>query len=103
MPAEFAEVITAAGNSLRVMFSEREGRSLEEVIVDSVAHGRQAKAYRTSVTALVGSEGGWANDEIKAASDSGWRIVTLGGRILRAETAAITVSVLLQHAFGDLK
>ncbi|HJX91401.1 MAG TPA: 16S rRNA (uracil(1498)-N(3))-methyltransferase [Pyrinomonadaceae bacterium] len=103
MPAEFAEVITAADNSLRVMFSEREGRPLEEVIVDSVAQGRQAKAYRTSVTALVGSEGGWANDEIKAASDSGWRIVTLGGRILRAETAAITVSVLLQHAFGDLR
>ena len=101
MPAEFGELIRTAGDSLRVMFSEREGRSLEEVI----AQERQAKAYRTpdSVTALVGSEGGWANDEIKAASDSGWRIVTLGGRILRAETAAITVSVLLQHAFGDLK
>ena len=103
LPAEFSELITTAGDSLRVMFSEREGRSLEEVIASSASQGQQAKAYRTTVTALVGSEGGWADDEIKAASDSGWRIVTLGGRILRAETAAITVSVLLQHAFGDLK
>jgi 16S rRNA (uracil1498-N3)-methyltransferase len=103
MPAEFAELIRTAGDSLRVMFSEREGRSLKEVIANSVAQGGQAKAYPTSVTALVGSEGGWANDEITAASDSGWHIVTLGGRILRAETAAITVSVLFQHAFGDLR
>jgi 16S rRNA U1498 N3-methylase RsmE len=28
--------------------------------------------------------------------------VTLGGRILRAETAAIVVVGLLQHRFGDL-
>jgi 16S rRNA U1498 N3-methylase RsmE len=28
--------------------------------------------------------------------------VTLGGRILRAETAAIVVVGLLQHHFGDL-
>ena len=103
MPAEIAELITTAGDSLRVMFSERDGRSLEEVIADSASQERQGYRAPDTVTALVGSEGGWANDEIKAASDSGWLIVTLGGRLLRAETAAITVSVLLQHAFGDLK
>jgi 16S rRNA U1498 N3-methylase RsmE len=30
-------------------------------------------------------------------------VVTLGGRTLRAETAAITVCALLQHLYGDLK
>jgi 16S rRNA U1498 N3-methylase RsmE len=29
--------------------------------------------------------------------------VTLGGRILRAETAVITIAALLQHLFGDLQ
>jgi 16S rRNA U1498 N3-methylase RsmE len=29
-------------------------------------------------------------------------IVTLGGRILRAETAAIAAAAILQHRFGDL-
>jgi 16S rRNA (uracil1498-N3)-methyltransferase len=54
------------------------------------------------ITALVGSEGGWANEELEAARDAGWAIVTLGGRTLRAETAAIAVAVLLQHLCGDL-
>jgi 16S rRNA (uracil1498-N3)-methyltransferase len=54
------------------------------------------------VTALVGSEGGWTDEEINAARDAGWEIITLGGRTLRAETAAIAVTALLQHLLGDL-
>jgi 16S rRNA (uracil1498-N3)-methyltransferase len=56
----------------------------------------------SSLTALVGSEGGWTDEEIASARDAGWIIVTLGGRILRAETAAIAVAALLQHLYGDL-
>ena len=54
------------------------------------------------MTALVGSEGGWTDEELDAARQAGWAIVTLGGRTLRAETAAIAVAVLLQHLAGDL-
>ena len=79
----------------RVMFSERGGEGLGDA-VESL-HGRPA-----AVAALVGSEGGWTDEEITLARDAGWDIVTLGGRVLRAETAAITVAALLQHAFGDL-
>ena len=78
---------------LCLMFSERGGSGLGEI-------GRQASK---SVTALVGSEGGWSDDEIERARAENFHVVTLGGRILRAETAAITVTVLLQHLFGDLK
>jgi 16S rRNA (uracil1498-N3)-methyltransferase len=52
--------------------------------------------------AMVGPEGGWTDDEIQQARASGWEIVTLGGRTLRAETAAIAVAALLQHRYGDL-
>jgi 16S rRNA (uracil1498-N3)-methyltransferase len=79
----------------RLMFSEREGQSLRET-----AQNLPAKVLK--ITALVGSEGGWANEELEAARDAGWAIVTLGGRTLRAETAAIAVAVLLQHLCGDL-
>jgi 16S rRNA (uracil1498-N3)-methyltransferase len=70
--------------------------------------GSQADALKTDlktarVAAMVGSEGGWTDDELKQASENGCKIVTLGGRILRAETAAIAVVTLLQHRFGDLK
>jgi len=74
-----------------VMFSERGGEVFESLPVTG------------SMTALVGSEGGWSDEEIDAARARDFHIVTLGGRILRAETAAIAVTTLLQHRFGDLR
>ena len=82
-------------SSIRLMFSERGGRSLHEAI-DNFSE-RPAK-----IVALVGPEGGWTDNEIELAREDGWQIVTLGGRTLRAETAAIVVAALLQHRFGDL-
>jgi 16S rRNA (uracil1498-N3)-methyltransferase len=42
-----------------------------------------------SVALAIGPEGGWAPEEMALFSESGWKHVTLGPRILRAETAAI--------------
>lgn len=51
------------------------------------------------VAIAVGPEGGWAEDELAQFDAAGWQSVTLGSRILRAETAAIaalaTVAALL--------
>jgi 16S rRNA (uracil1498-N3)-methyltransferase len=41
------------------------------------------------VALAIGPEGGWTAEEMTLFSESGWRHVTLGPRILRAETAAI--------------
>jgi 16S rRNA (uracil1498-N3)-methyltransferase len=73
-----------------LLFSEKEGHGLTQIDTDTV-------------TAIIGSEGGWSDEELGQARSAGAQIVTLGGRILRAETAAITVAALLQHRFGDLK
>jgi 16S rRNA (uracil1498-N3)-methyltransferase len=97
-PAPFASLIEKAQSDaqrLRVMFSEREGVRIIETV-------KNLEARPTEVTALVGSEGGWTDEEIQLARSNGWSVVTLGGRTLRAETAAIAAAVLLQHAFGDL-
>jgi 16S rRNA (uracil1498-N3)-methyltransferase len=83
------------GQEICLMFSERLGQSLAEAIGEG--------AQTLSVVALVGSEGGWTDEEIELARASHWRLVTLGGRILRAETAAITTCALLQHRLGDLQ
>jgi len=37
----------------------------------------------------VGPEGGWTDEELSQFSEAGWKSVTLGATILRAETAAI--------------
>jgi 16S rRNA (uracil1498-N3)-methyltransferase len=41
------------------------------------------------VAIAVGPEGGWADEELSQFEAAGWQSVTLGSRILRAETAAI--------------
>jgi len=80
--------------ALRLMFAERDGESLSDIV-----SGQRAPEH---VIALIGSEGGWTDDEISQARNAGWQIVTLPGRIMRAETAAIACAALLQHRFGDL-
>jgi 16S rRNA (uracil1498-N3)-methyltransferase len=88
-------VFTGTNDSdLRLMFSERGGRGLESL---NLSNSPQR------VTALIGSEGGWSEEEIAEAEAHDFHVLTLGGRILRAETAAITAAALLQHLFGDLK
>ena len=81
--------------SRRLLFSERDGQPLAEVKDQLLLKG-------VPLFAAVGSEGGWTDEELAAARESGFTIVTLGGRTLRAETAAIAVAVLLQHLAGDL-
>lgn len=93
-PVSFTDVIGSQASFVNVLFSERDGQAF-----DSLERGA---ATENSITALVGSEGGWTDAELDLAKAAGWKVITLGGRTLRAETAAIAVTTLLQHRFGDL-
>jgi 16S rRNA (uracil1498-N3)-methyltransferase len=46
---------------------------------------------------MLGPEGGFTEAEIEAASTQGLAAVSLGPRVLRAETATLTASVLIIH------
>jgi 16S rRNA (uracil1498-N3)-methyltransferase len=48
-----------------------------------------ALAEAQTVALAIGPEGGWTADEMQLFTDNGWQHITLGPRILRAETAAI--------------
>jgi len=93
----FEELIERVGqrDELRLMFAERGGSSFSQVLKDLAS-------TRTKVIAIIGPEGGWTDAEMDEANKKSWRIVTLGGRTLRAETAAIVAVTLLQHRLGDL-
>jgi len=54
------------------------------------------------IWAVVGPEGGFAPDEIDAARKSGFLTVSLGNRILRADTAALSLLSIIQYEWGDL-
>lgn len=92
-PVLFAGFANEA-NADSLFFSERNGTSFENFLA--------GKPQIKQVTAVIGSEGGWDDAEIEMASANNFHIITLGGRILRAETAAIVIPALLQNHFGDL-
>jgi 16S rRNA (uracil1498-N3)-methyltransferase len=94
--SKFIENESAKSGAWRAMFAERGGTGLRETI-------ERLPVRPSVITALIGSEGGWTDEEMAQARDAGWSVVTLGGRTLRAETAAIAITALLQHLFGDLE
>jgi 16S rRNA (uracil1498-N3)-methyltransferase len=51
---------------------------------------------------MVGPEGGFTEEEVRLAKEKGFIPVKLGQRILRTETAAITMAAILQYELGDL-
>lgn len=89
-PTLFPDLIADAKDGEFVLFSERGGTDFA-----SFTPGKK-------MTAIFGPKGGWDDLELDAGRSGGTSIVTLGGRTMRAETAAIAITAILQHRFGDL-
>jgi len=91
----FEKVLSrAAEGSLKVIFWEAESeRSLRQILREN-AFGVK------DVFAVVGPEGGFAPSEIDRAKSAGFVTASLGGRVLRVETAALAVLAILQYALG---
>jgi 16S rRNA (uracil1498-N3)-methyltransferase len=77
-----------------VLGSEAEQR----LFLDENCRDLLSPASAGSAALIVGPEGGWTERERKAALETGWTAVSLGPRILRAETAAIAGLAILTHA-----
>ena len=58
----------------------------------------RASVAGTPLFAAIGPEGGFSTDEITVALRAGWRLVSLGNRILRIETAALTLATAVVAA-----
>jgi 16S rRNA (uracil1498-N3)-methyltransferase len=85
----FKDVFNNAESPI-VIFSERDGVSFDSIRTDG------------KLTAVYGPKGGWTDEELELARNAGADVITFGGRILRAETAAIAITAILQHRFGDM-
>ncbi len=55
-----------------------------------------------NIAVIIGSEGGFDQQEAEAIKQVGGHIVSLGKRILRCETASIVAITLLQYELGEL-
>ena len=56
-----------------------------------------------SAALAVGSEGGFSEKEFAFSQELGFSSITLGKRILRAETAAVALTALVSYALGELR
>jgi 16S rRNA (uracil1498-N3)-methyltransferase len=56
----------------------------------------------TRIEVLVGPEGGFTNGEVSLAEESGAHRITLGARILRAETAGIVAAAAILYEAGEM-
>ena len=82
------------GDDTGVILWEKEPTPLRDVIEEIDPKGE--------ITLLIGPEGGFSEEEVSTAQGSGFLVAGLGQRILRAETASLSVLSILQHRFGDL-
>ena len=55
-----------------------------------------------STAIVVGSEGGFSKEEAEMAKAKGFALVSLGKRILRAETAAVALTSVVMFSLGEL-
>ncbi|MBQ9275980.1 MAG: 16S rRNA (uracil(1498)-N(3))-methyltransferase [Clostridia bacterium] len=56
----------------------------------------------SNLALIVGPEGGFKQDEVEKAKECGAEVITLGRRILRAETASIVLTTLTLNKLGEL-
>jgi 16S rRNA (uracil1498-N3)-methyltransferase len=92
-PADLAERVRAASGAAHIVLAEQERTTtLRQAIEEAMdAAGEEMP----SLEIAVGPEGGWAPAEEALFDANGWRAVSLGPRILRAETAAIAALAVL--------
>ena len=58
---------------------------------------------KNSVAIVIGSEGGFSREEAALATQKGYALISLGKRILRAETAAVSLTAIVMYKLGELE
>ena len=96
-PLPFEEIIknTPDKKTLKILLWEDEGKTDLKKLLRSVSP-------LPHILAIVGPEGGFNQNEINLARKAGFQIISLGNRILRAETAAVSLISIIQYEWGDL-
>ena len=82
-----------------VMAWEREDSFSLDAALDRL---RDLARSRASISTFVGPEGGFDPDEVDLAVSCGVSTVSLGRRVLRAETAAIALVSAIMYDLGEL-
>lgn len=96
-PLPFEEIIRNAPHkqTLKILLWENEDKTDLKKLLRSMSP-------LPRIFAIVGPEGGFTTEEINVAREADFQTISLGNRILRAETAAISLASIIQYEWGDL-
>jgi len=85
----------AADFPLRILFWEEERERDLKAVLRTAAEGGRGGCFL-----VVGPEGGLTREEVEEAAARGFRTVSLGRRLLKADTAALTALAVVQYELG---
>jgi 16S rRNA (uracil1498-N3)-methyltransferase len=95
-PVALKIAVERESTAMRILLSET-----EQSLTLSAALAREHEEPEALLALAVGPEGGWAPDEMTLFTQHNWTHVTLGPRILRAETAAIAAIAVAGTFLGE--
>lgn len=98
-PIEFEELIQEIKgyDLILVPYENKENFGIKRLMSEI-----KNKSEIKTIGIIIGPEGGFEESEIKTLEENNAKIITLGSRILRTETAGFTATSLIQYEFGDL-
>lgn len=103
-PVKFDDLMKALGGNAakgdseyNLLFYENANGIAETKKVISDIRQKAISGANISINVIIGPEGGFSEKEIEMAKKSGLHILSLGDRILRTETAAVTALSILMY------
>ena len=92
-PVSLVERVRAESAATRIVLAEQERSTTLRSVLEAAMETMQGEIAQFEIA--IGPEGGWAPEEEALFDANGWRAVSLGPRILRAETAAIAALAVM--------
>jgi 16S rRNA (uracil1498-N3)-methyltransferase len=96
-PVQLGPALGRETATTRILLSETE----QKTTLSAALNARSPQVDAETIALAIGPEGGWTPEEMSLFTSHDWRPVTLGPRILRAETAAISaISIVGAQLIG---
>ena len=90
-PMSFTDWVERISADNKFILTPQAGKSLKKI-----------SSLKRDIVLLAGPEGGFSEGELAHAVAAGYEAITLGPRVLRTETAAVTALAAIQVLWGDL-
>lgn len=99
----FNDVITNNKNDSNILFYENANDiNMTRKTINELKNDLVKGNFKNMINIYIGPEGGFSKKEIESVEKSNFKVLTLGNRILRTETAAITALSIMMYEFENI-